>query len=207
MGGIRKPKKQYKKPRKSWDAGRIEGEHKLKDDYGLKNIREVWKTQEILRKKRRNARHLLALDLDKRIEKSKELIDSLTKYGIIGKTSTIDNILTLKIEDFLERRLQTIVLRKGMVKSIGQARQLITHGHVIINGARNRSPGYLVPLDLENKISFYDMGIKDKILVENIVKPKMSDLKEESAKEAKGKTVFNAPKKEIREKPVKELKK
>ncbi|MEM4251575.1 MAG: S4 domain-containing protein, partial [Candidatus Bathyarchaeia archaeon] len=47
-------------------------------------------------------------------------------------------------KDILERRLQTITFRKGLAKSIQQARQLVTHGHVQL-GARSISiPGYLV---------------------------------------------------------------
>jgi small subunit ribosomal protein S4 len=44
----------------------------------------------------------------------------------------------------LERRLQTIVFRKGLARTIFQARQLITHGHVSIDNRRVTIPGYIV---------------------------------------------------------------
>lgn len=44
----------------------------------------------------------------------------------------------------LERRLDNIVFRLGFASSRAQARQLITHGHVQINGKRVDIPSYLV---------------------------------------------------------------
>ena len=78
----------------------------------------------------------------------------LKKLGILHETAVLDDVLDLKVEDILERRLQTIVFRKGLAKSIYQARQLITHGHISINNRRVRSPGYLVPKEEEDKITY-----------------------------------------------------
>jgi len=63
--------------------------------------------------------------------------------------------LGLRTKDLLERRLQTIVFRKGLAKTIYQARQLVVHGHIAIAGRRVTSPGYIVPVDEENLIDFY----------------------------------------------------
>eukprot|EP00871_Galdieria_phlegrea_P000705 jgi/Galph1/1635/GphlegSOOS_G314.1 len=44
----------------------------------------------------------------------------------------------------LELRLQTIVFRTGYCKSMKSARQLVSHGHVRINGERVLQPSYKV---------------------------------------------------------------
>ena len=42
----------------------------------------------------------------------------------------LDYVLSLKIEDFLERRLQTQVFKSGLAKSIHHARVLIRQRHI-----------------------------------------------------------------------------
>lgn len=54
-----------------------------------------------------------------------------------GKTG--ENLLTL-----LERRLDNVVYRAGFAKSRDMARQLIRHGHFIVNGRRVDIPSFLV---------------------------------------------------------------
>jgi small subunit ribosomal protein S4 len=66
----------------------------------------------------------------------------------------LDDVLDLSINDILERRLQTIVFNKGLTKSIHQARQLITHGHITIHGQRITSPSYLVLKDEEATVAY-----------------------------------------------------
>ncbi|NTV00946.1 MAG: 30S ribosomal protein S4, partial [Methanoregulaceae archaeon] len=67
----------------------------------------------------------------------------------------IDNVLALKVQQGLERRLQTIVYRQGLARSPKQARQLITHGHIAISGKRVSIPGYRVARNEEGSISYY----------------------------------------------------
>jgi small subunit ribosomal protein S4 len=52
---------------------------------------------------------------------------------------TGENLLIL-----LERRLDNIVYRLGLADSRAQARQLVSHGHFVVNGTRTRVPSYLV---------------------------------------------------------------
>jgi small subunit ribosomal protein S4 len=84
----------------------------------------------------------------------KQLLERLNRLGILPETAVLDDVLDLTIEDILERRLQSIVFSKGLAKSIFQARQLITHGHVAIDGKRVPSPSYLVLRDEETKIAY-----------------------------------------------------
>jgi len=142
-------RKKYKKPRRLWDKALLEEERELMREYGLRRKRELWRAKEILRKYRRLARKLNAIK-DK--EQEKVLIQKLFKMGIVKENATLDDVLSLTVKDILERRLQTIVFKKGLANTIKQARQFITHGHVKINGRRIVYPSYLVPKDEEDKI-------------------------------------------------------
>ena len=44
----------------------------------------------------------------------------------------------------LERRLDAIVLRAGLAKTIMQARQIVNHGHFLLNWKKHNVPSYLV---------------------------------------------------------------
>jgi small subunit ribosomal protein S4 len=47
----------------------------------------------------------------------------------------------------LECRLDNLVYRIGFASSIRQARQLVSHGHILVNGQRVNIPSYGVPVD------------------------------------------------------------
>jgi small subunit ribosomal protein S4 len=150
---MKRQKKKYDKPLRPWDRGRIEAEKKLKQDYGLRRKKEIWRAESILRNYRRLARNLSA---KKDKEKEKILLDKLIKIGLINPNASIDNVLALNVESILGRRLQTLVFRKGLAHSINQARQFIIHGHIALDKKRVRWPSTLVPLSEEGKISFYE---------------------------------------------------
>lgn len=160
MGDPAKKRKMYKNPRKQWDKELLETERKLLDFYGLKNKRELRRAQTWLRNKKKQARELLALPLEKRTQREAELMSSLSKIGLAKEGTTIDDVLGLKIEEVLERRLQTYVYRKGLANSTKQARQFITHGHIAINSKKITTPSYLVPLSEVDKIGWYRKQIK-----------------------------------------------
>ncbi|MHA1743240.1 MAG: 30S ribosomal protein S4 [Candidatus Heimdallarchaeota archaeon] len=147
---MKRQRKKYEKPLKPWDKERIEEEKKLMKAFGLKNKSEIWKTETLLRKYRRMARELAA---KKDKEKEKVLIDKLIKIGLLEKGATLDDVLSLTLEKFLERRLQTIVYKKNLANSIKQARQLITHGHVKIGDRKIFYPSYIVSKDEENLVN------------------------------------------------------
>jgi len=52
---------------------------------------------------------------------------------------TGENLLRL-----LERRLDNVVYRLGFAASRAEARQMVTHGHITVNGKRVGIPSYLV---------------------------------------------------------------
>jgi len=129
MGDIRKPRKKWSGPSHPWLKPQLQEEEELLINYGLRNKREIWIAQSLIRKFRHQARALLALPPTERALRERSLIARLTKIGLLKAESTIDSILGLRTKDLLERRLQTIVFRKGLAKTIYQARQLVVHGH------------------------------------------------------------------------------
>ncbi|MBI4045111.1 MAG: 30S ribosomal protein S4 [Candidatus Diapherotrites archaeon] len=155
MGDIKKPRKQYSVPRKRWDKERIEKEKKILEAYGLKNKRELRRFETFLRDKRKNARNLLALTQAKRARSEKELFENIARIGLLPRTASIDDVLSLQVEEILEKRLATIVWRKNLAKTIKQARQFIAHGHIAIGGKKITAPNYIVKASEVNRIGYY----------------------------------------------------
>ncbi len=121
-------------------------------DCGTK--RNCGATKQCFRRVRGIARSLLGMSADERKRREEQLLGRLTRLGILDKKAALDDVLDLTLENLLERRLQTIVFRKGLAKSMHQARQLIAHGHVGIRARRASSPSYLVMRDEEAKITY-----------------------------------------------------
>lgn len=163
MGYPGKKRKSYETPKHPWQEARMAAEVQLIKAYGLRNKREVWKAASMLRMYRSEARILLAnvaggqgVELEGHLKtQSDEILSKLIRYGILKQDSDIDGILSLKTENILERRLQTQVLRLGLARTIVQARQFITHGHIAVNGRKATIPGMLVSKGDEMHIGYY----------------------------------------------------
>ncbi|MBN2477839.1 30S ribosomal protein S4 [Candidatus Micrarchaeota archaeon] len=155
MGDPRHFKNKYERPKKLWEKSRIEEESALKREYGLKNTREVWIAAAELKKYRREARRLLSVLEEERAGDVEKIMARLSKYGILEKGASLDDILSLEVRAVLERRFQTRVLKKGLAKTMSQSRQLITHGYISINGRKVTSPGHMVTKEEDVKIGYY----------------------------------------------------
>jgi len=156
MGGLKKPKKKYLegKPKKIWNKQLLLEELQLVGEYGLRNKKELWLARAHLKRITRRARSLLSMTAEERAPLEMPFKERLYKMGFIEDPNVpLDRILSLDVRAVLERRLQTMVYRMGLAKSIHHARQLIVHGHVLVAGRRMTSPGFLVPRELEDKIS------------------------------------------------------
>jgi len=203
MGDPPKQRKKFETPLRPWEKTRIEEERELLREYGLRRKREIWRVDSLLRNFRRRARELLA----KESEKAKtELIEKLNRLGVVKKNAELEDVLALTTKDLLERRLQTIIVKKGLANTVKEARQLIVHGHVTIDGRKVRKPSALVYVDKEDKIS--TTKPKTKKLKEKTVKKteKKEDKKEgESAKEGKTKDEEQEGKNESGERESKEV--
>ncbi|KAH9830481.1 40S ribosomal protein S9 [Rhodofomes roseus] len=149
--------KTYKVPRRPFENARLDAELKLAGEYGLRNKREIWRIGLILSKIRRAARELLKLDPKdpKRLFEGNALIRRLVRIGVLDETRMrLDYVLSLKIEDFLERRLQTQVFKAGLAKSIHHARVLIRQRHIRVGKQIVNVPSFVVRLDSQKHIDF-----------------------------------------------------
>lgn len=154
MGDPKKQRKKFDTPRFPWQIDALETELKLLGQYGLRNKREIWRHKTLLSKYRGIGRSLLGMSTEERKKQEKQLLDRLHRLGILAEESALDGVLDLSLEDILERRLQTLVFQRGLAQSIQQSRQLITHGHIAIDGKRVSTPSYLVLKDEETKIAY-----------------------------------------------------
>ncbi|MBD3228254.1 MAG: 30S ribosomal protein S4 [Candidatus Lokiarchaeota archaeon] len=154
MGDPKKSKKKFSRPSQPWESERIREELILVGSYGLRNKKEVWRAQTKLRNYRRRARNIRVIPEERQVEETEILIKKLNKLGILPKSASIDDVLQLSTSDILERRLQTLVYRKGLAKTPYQSRQFIVHGHIAISGRRVKSPGYMVTAEEEKEIMY-----------------------------------------------------
>ena len=160
MGYPGKNRKSYNTPKHPWQAARMEPEVELVKRYGLRNKREVWKAHSELKKYRELARKLLAESTKGKLEghiktDMDNIINRMKRYGLLKTDAVLDDILSLDVNNFLERRLQTQVHKQGLANTPKQARQFIVHGHISVAGRKITVPGYLVPLDEELSLSYY----------------------------------------------------
>jgi small subunit ribosomal protein S4 len=154
MGDPRRQRKKYATPRFPWRTDILQEELKLLGQYGLRNKHELWRHETTLSNFRGIARSLIGRSAEERKKMENELVTRLKKLGVLQETAVLDNVLDLTIEDLLERRLQTIVFRKGMGKTIQQSRQLITHGHISLGNQKVTIPSYVVTKEEENQITY-----------------------------------------------------
>ncbi len=159
MGSKKRLRKQFEVPKRQWNKERIEREGKLRSEYGLKNARELWRMQTILKKIRREARRLLAGRGADTASRQARLLKRVNRFLIRKVDLTLDEVLSLEDRDILERRLQSLVIKKHLATTPRQARQFITHGHICIDGQRVSAPSYLVRFDEEDKIGWFEHAI------------------------------------------------
>ncbi|HTS33045.1 MAG TPA: 30S ribosomal protein S4 [Thermoplasmata archaeon] len=158
MGDPKFLRRTYDTPKHPWEAGRMAEERKLLDKYGLKNKRELWKAQSILRGFRGQARELQARLRAGEPQAQREtanLLARLTRLGVLPVGNpTIDDVLALTTEDLLRRRFEWVVFHRNLAPTANGARQWIVHGHFAIGDHRVTRPGYLVPSAEEPLITY-----------------------------------------------------
>lgn len=149
--------KTFKKPRRPYEKERLDAELKLVGEYGLRNKRELWRVQYALSRIRNNARMLLTLDEKnpRRIFEGEALLRRMFRYGLLEESQNkLDYVLALTVENFLERRLQTLVFKSGMAKSIHHARVLIKQRHIRVGKQVVNVASFLVRVDSQKHIDF-----------------------------------------------------
>lgn len=78
-----------------------------------------------------------------------------------------ENLLNL-----LERRIDNVVYRLKMATTRAQARQMIVHGHIKINGRKVTSPSCFVNVD--DVIGLTESALKNSALLEQVIDKRMS---------------------------------
>jgi small subunit ribosomal protein S4 len=142
----------YETPNHPFQGERIAEESDLLGRYGLKNKEELWRAQSELRSYRREARRLLGQTAEE--GGGDEFVARLRRYGILDESDDLDAVLSLDVTDVLERRLQTVAYRKGLANTPKQARQFVSHGHVMVGDRRVTAPSYKVEVREESDIAF-----------------------------------------------------
>ncbi len=172
MGDPRKLRNKFDRPKKLWDEDRIKHDKTLKIQYGLKNMGELWRANAELKRYRREARRLLSLSEEERKADEERLMNKLFREGILKQGAELDDVLSLDVRQILERRLQTLVQRKGLARTMRQARQLVTHGYISLNGRRVTRPGIMVRVEEEASLKYFrpiDISIKPEVSEEGDV--------------------------------------
>ena len=162
MGDPKNSRKIWKKPKRPFNYDLKMEELKTVGTFGLRTKKELWKERTELSRIRNQARSLLALQKRIRDKRQHVFIESLVRIGVVKKDSTLDDVLNLKIDDLLSRRLQTIVQKNMSFKTPYQARQMIVHRHIMIGDRTINIPSYRVKIEEENKITL-DSNIKNKL--------------------------------------------
>jgi small subunit ribosomal protein S4 len=172
---IRKHKK-YSRPRKPFDKTRITEENVLREKYGLKSKREIWKADAAIGRIRNRAKLLITKSDD---EKNR-FIEKLQKQGF--KVENIADALGLNKEDWLKRRIQTVLFTKKLATTPKQARQLIAHKHVSIGEQIVSVPSYQISLEEEPHVKL-NIVLKIKELKKSKVEEIKDEVMEEKDKE------------------------
>ena len=200
MGDPKKQRKKYSKPSHPWLASRIEEEKALTKEYGLKNKKEIWRASFLVRNFTRQAKRLIVEKTEQARKEETQLLDRLKRMGFEMKH--LEDVLGISVKDILEKRLQTVVIRKGLARTTSQARQFITHGHITVGNKKLTIPGFLVPKNMEPSIGFavnsslFKEGHPERIKKETApVKKKEAEKPKEEKKKTKEKPKKKAEKK------------
>jgi len=154
MGHPKLKKKTYSKPTHPWQKERIDEEKELLREFGLKNKKEIWRISSLLRKYTRQAKKLIPLNTPQAEIEKAQLLKKLAALDLIKETAKLEDVLTITLKDILNRRLQTIVYKNKLAKSIRQSRQFISHEHILVGEKKITSPSYLISKQEESAINF-----------------------------------------------------
>jgi len=186
MGDPKFSRRKYETPAHPWEGERIKTENEIVMKYGLKNKRELWRAQSLIRSLRAQSRELQARvrtgDPQAKIETDQLLARCARMSLLTAEGATLNDVLVLTTEAVLARRLQTIVYRKGLSYTPKQARQFIVHGHAAIGNRKITIPGYLVKRGEEEQIQYYSTSPIANDL--HPVRPKPEELQAKALEEA-----------------------
>lgn len=178
-----------------WNKVNIEAEREVIKEYSLKNKSEIFIANSLLKKYKNIAKKLIAKKTEQGEKEKQQVLKKLQDLGLLSAGADLDSILGLELKDVLERRLQSIVFRKGLARTMKQARQFIAHRHISIGDKEISMPSYLVSLKEESILKF-----KDKSALSDEGHPERVNEAKEIANEAK-----EIKKEETTKKPIAEV--
>lgn len=153
MGDPKLKRKTFRGPSHPWEKDRIIEEGELLSTYGLKNKRELWKHTSLLKKFMRQAKKVIASGRNQEAQEARQLVQKLSLLGLLLPQGKVEDVLTISVKDILNRRLQTLVHKKQLARTVRQARQFIIHEHILVGEHKITQPSYLVSLSEESGIS------------------------------------------------------
>lgn len=194
MGDPKKIRKKYTTPSHPWMKAKIEEEKLIKREFGTRNKKEIWKMETLLKNFKNQAKNLIVLRTEQAEIEKNNLFRRIKELGLISDEVTFDNILGLSLNTLMDRRLQSVVYKKGMARSVKQARQFIVHEHILVNGIKITSPSYLVKLKDEASVEFSPKSsLANEEHPERAIKEE--DLEEKKKVEKEAKKELKKPKK------------
>ena len=152
MGDPKRQRKKFSTPSHPWQKERIEEEKKILKEYGLRRKYEVWKMDSMLKKFLHRAKTIIGERTAQSEIEKKQLLERLYRLGLLKQDSKVEDVLNLRLKNILERRLQTLVCKKQLAKTMRQARQFITHEHIAVGSRKITNPSYLVSIEEEPHI-------------------------------------------------------
>ncbi|MBU1644134.1 MAG: 30S ribosomal protein S4 [Nanoarchaeota archaeon] len=154
MGDPKKLKKKYSTPMHPWNKDNIESERLITAEYALKIKKEIFIVNSFLKKYKNIAKKLIAKKTTQGEKEKAQVLTKMQHLGLLPAGADIEQILGLQLKDVLERRLQSIVYRKGLARTMSQARQFIVHRHIMVKDKEISMPSYLMSVEEENLVSF-----------------------------------------------------
>ena len=207
MGDPRKIRKKYTGPVHPWQKKRIDEEKEIRKTYGLRTKQEIWKIQSQLTNFFDQAKKMIASRTKQTEVEKEQLLQKLAKLGLLDKNAIIDDVLGLKLDDILKRRLQTVLCEKGLAKTPKQARQFIVHGHIQIKDKKITTPSYIVRVEEESQITFVKKSkLSDESHPERATKEQVQITETVKNAEKEAEKVVKEKKEEPQKKPVEKKK-
>jgi small subunit ribosomal protein S4 len=122
-------------------------------------------------KRRKFSDYALRLEEKQKIRMNYELREEQLRRFIRNSKTGKGANWTAKLMGLLERRLDNVVFRLGFAPSIRSARQLVGHGHVLVNGKKTSIPS--IVLNVGDAVTLSAKGLQNQIVLRAQQSPRL----------------------------------